>query len=233
MTPVMSHRTAARAVCLAIACVPIALGGCGSTTPLAAPVSAVVVHGAEASVLRVRCTNASATANLLLSAVGTGFVTGAGIVTAAHVVSTCADAGPGSISAGPFVAGVSVDDPADDLALIRLSATGTTPLSLQGGQPADGERVELLGSPGDASNPNVEPIAGTVVQTDDPVTLYSANGSSENLNGTIVVAASGVAEGYSGGPAIDAAGRVIGVIEGGADGRVYLTPATEVASLIS
>lgn len=228
----MSRRTAASAACLAIACLPVVLGGCGATTPPAAPVSAVVVQGAEGAVLRVRCTNADATDNLLLSAVGTGFVTGAGIVTAAHVVSTCADTGPGSISAGPFVASVSGDDPADDLALIRLGAAGTTPLALQGGQPSDGEAVELLGSPGETANPDVEPIAGTVVATNAPVTLYSGDGSSENLTDTIVVAANGVAEGYSGGPAIDGAGQVIGVIEGGADGRVYLTPAAEVASLI-
>jgi S1-C subfamily serine protease len=228
----MSRRTVSTAACLAIASLPVAFSGCGATAPPAAAVAAPVVQGAEGSVIRVRCTNADVSDDLLSAAIGTGFMTSAGIVTAAHVISSCASAGPGSISAGPFVASVSEDDPTDDLALMRLGAVGTTPLSLQGQLPSNGARVELLGSPGLASGVNLQPISGTVVATNAPVTLYSANGSSEMLTGTIVVAANGVAEGYSGGPAIDAAGQVIGVIEGGGGGRVYLTPAAEVATLI-
>ncbi len=227
----MSRRTVSTAACLALTCLPVVCGGCGATSAPAIPVAAPVVQGAEGSVIRVRCTNADVSENLLSAAIGTGFMTSAGIVTAAHVVSSCASAGPGSISAGPYVASVSEDDPAVDLALMRLGTAGTAALSLQDRLPANGAAVELLGSPGLASGAGLAPISGTVIATNAPVTLYSSNGSSETLTGTIVVAANGVAEGYSGGPAIDAAGQVIGVIEGGGGGRVYLTPAAQVATL--
>ena len=205
-----------------------ALTGCGGATPASTPVPTGVVSGAEGSVVPVRCTNVavnldSETAN---SAIGTGFVTPLGIVTAAHVVSSCASAGPGSVSAGPYVVSVSDNDPGNDLALIRLNGAGR-PLAFRTSLPAVGSAVELLGSPGSA----VDPFAGTVVATHSSVTLHSEQGAQETLADTIVVSANGVHAGDSGGPAIDASGRVVGIVEGGADGQVYLTPAADTSAL--
>jgi len=228
----MLRMTVAAAAALAIAWIAFALIGRGAATGAARPVAPQVIQGAEGAVLKVRCSNVNVAAGVLSAAIGTGFVTSGGTVTAAHVISTCADSGPGSISAGPLVGSVSADDPADDLALIGARPAGTTPLPLQVALPSNGARVELLGSPGLSSGAAAQPVSGTVIATNAPVTLFGAEGNSERLTDTIVVDENGVAEGYSGGPAINAAGQVIGVIEGAGDGHAYLTPAADVASLL-
>lgn len=226
----MSRTIAVAAVCLLIACLAFALRSESTRTPTAEAVSSRVIQAAEAAVIKVRCSNVNVSAEVLSAAIGTGFVTRAGIITAAHVIASCGASGPGSISAGPFVVGVSVDDPAVDLALMRLGATGPAPLPLQPALPSSGTPVELLGSAGLSNGPSPEPVAGTVVATNTPVTLFGENGSSERLTDSIVVAATGAAPGYSGGPAIDASGAVVGVIEGAGDGRAYLTPTADIVS---
>jgi serine protease Do len=201
------------------------------SAPQATSVPASVIQLAESSVVGVRCINAAnETDNMLLSANGTGFLTRQGTVTAAHVIVTCASAGPGSVSAGPYIVSVDRDDPSHDLALLEPVVAGA-PLALQDALPALNSPVELLGSPNDSSGPAVEPIAATVNATHATVTLSSEDGASETLTDAIVVLASGAIPGDSGGPAIDAAGQVIGVVEGGGDGRVYLTPAADLASV--
>lgn len=222
------------AALLAVAGIAVALRGfSGMAAPAAASVSPATIQRAEGSVVRVRCTNADMNADLLSAALGTGFVTRGGIVTASHVISICANSGPGSVSAGPFVVSVSADDPTHDLALMRLGPAATAPpLPLAAGLPSAGEQLELIGSPGDQLGAALEPIDGTVIATGATVTLYSETGASETLTDTIVVAANGVAHGDSGGPAVNAAGEVVGVIEGGDADRAYLTPASNVASVI-
>jgi len=224
--------TAAAAAGLTIACVAFALIDRATTTSAARPVTPLVIQGAEGAVLKVRCSNVNVAAGVLSAAIGTGFVTRGGIVTASHVIATCAASGPGSISAGPLVGSLSADDPADDLALVGVRPAGTPPLALQPALPSNGAQVELLGSPGLSTGASAQPVAGTVIATDTPVTLYGAAGNSERLTDSIVVDETGVAEGYSGGPAINAVGQVIGVIEGAGDGRAYLTPAADVAALL-
>ena len=224
LVPPIAARMLAAAICVAT------LSGCGSAAVTASGVvPASVVQRAESSVITVRCVNTNISANQMSEATGTGFVTLEGVVTAAHVVSSCAYAGPGSVSAGPFVVSVSRDDPAHDLALIAASNAGV-PLALHGALPTAAEPVELLGLAG-SSTGVVTPIAGTVLGTHATVTLYAENGSHETLTDAIVVTANGVIPGDSGGPAIDSAGRVIGVVEGAGGGRVYLTPAAQIASL--
>ena len=209
-----------------------AIAGCGSGgPPQPTSVAAAVIQTAEASVVPVRCTDVNTNAGMIDAANGSGFVVGAGIITASHVISSCDAAGPGSVSAGPFVVAVSANDPAQDLALMR-SGGGGRALLLDAALPRDGEPVELLGMPHYAVGAGVEPLAGTVVATDTSVTLTSEDGAQETLDDTIVVDANGAIPGDSGGPAIDASGRVIGVIEGGGGGQVYLTPASDVASLL-
>ena len=62
--------------------------------------------------------------------------------------------------------------------------------------------------------------------------LTSATGAPETLRDAIEVAVPGVVPGQSGGPAIDSAGKVVGVIEGSASsGIATLTPVTDLASL--
>ncbi len=202
-----------------------------TATPQTTSVPATVIQLAESSVVGVRCINAANETNdTLLSANGTGFLTRQGTVTAAHVIVACASAGPGSVSAGPYIVSVGRDDPANDLALLQPHIAGA-PLTLQDALPSLGSPVELLGSPSDTSGPAVQSIAGTVNATHATVTLYSEDGASETLNDAVVVTASGAIPGDSGGPAINAAGQVVGVVEGGGNGSVYLTPAADIAAV--
>lgn len=224
------------AAVLAVAGISVALRGFSSVAaPRSVSVSPAAIQSAAGSVVRVRCTNTNVSNDWLSAsgALGTGFVTRGGIVTASHVISTCAGAGPGSVSAGPFVVSVGVNDPAQDLALMRLGPASTAPpLPLAPALPSPGTQLELIGSPGDGSGTALRPVAGTVLATNTTVTLHSEAGGSETLSDTIVVAASGVVPGDSGGPAINAASQVVGVIEGGNDDRAYLTPASDVTSVI-
>lgn len=98
-----------------------------------------------------------------------------------------------------------------------------------------GERVVLFGFPaGNRSAPDTP--HGTVVATGETATLTSPEGLHETLTDAIAVnfsgtgTGTGVAPGDSGGPAIDAAGHVVGVIEGmnRETGTAYLTPAADV-----
>ena len=111
-----------------------------TSTPQATTVPSAAVQLAESSVVGVRCINAAnETNNTLLSANGTGFLTRIGTVTAAHVIVSCASAGPGSVSAGPYIVSVGRDDPTDDLALLQPHLAGT-PLALQEALPRSARR---------------------------------------------------------------------------------------------
>ncbi|MGZ4182296.1 MAG: hypothetical protein ACXVUL_16630 [Solirubrobacteraceae bacterium] len=61
--------------------------------------------------------------------------------------------------------------------------------------------------------------------------MTSAKEALETLRDTIQVAVPGVVQGESGGPAVDSAGNVVGVIEGSAAGIATLTPVTDLTSL--
>lgn len=215
----------------AITCLATALGGCqvGSRGP-APPVQPAVIQAAEASIVPVRCTDPDVNDGWIQADNGTGFVVGNGIVTASHVVTTCDESGPGSVSAGPYIVAVSANNPADDLALMRSGVTGA-PLTLASSPPALGSSVELLGMPRDVTGATVEPIPGTVTSLNNTITLTDeSKGTQETLDDVIVVDANAV-PGYSGGPAINAAGQVVGVVEGGGGGQAYLTPAADVVAL--
>jgi S1-C subfamily serine protease len=70
-------------------------------------------------------------------------------------------------------------------------------------------------------------VYGSIVATDRPITLSGQQ--SERLNDAIEVAIAGgqALPGNSGGPAIDAAGKAVGVIEGASGGLAILTPITD------
>jgi len=85
-------------------------------------------------------------------------------------------------------------------------------------------------------NPFKRPVTvafGHVVATNRTQVLTSAkgHGARETLRDAILVAVPGVMKGESGGPAINSAGKVVGVIVGSASGIATLTPATAVTSL--
>jgi S1-C subfamily serine protease len=109
------------------------------------------------------------------------------------------------------------------------------PLRLESAPAYVGERLALIGVPGlsglSGFHSRLEVVPGKVVATNRTVQLTSPAGGHETLTDAIEVAAEGVVSGDSGGPAINAAGKVVGVIEGSGPGIATLTPATDLISL--
>lgn len=88
-----------------------------------------------------------------------------------------------------------------------------------------GERLALLGYPHDRVNAPLRVTYGTILSMDRVVTLSGPVGT-ETLTDAILVSVP-AAHGESGGPAIDAAGRVVGVFQGGDSSIRLLTPAVD------
>lgn len=217
-----------------------------STTTAARPLSGRVISKVAKSVLPVSCFNTDPASGL----VGTGFRFRTGVVTASHVLAACPPATPFQLGAGgegrdpPVIGSVSTNHPTHDVALVTYvwqdpQGTRDPPKPLQPeSRPAHvGEQLALLGIPalgpalGDLFTLPVTVVQGTVVATDHPQMLTFANGGRETLTDAILVAARGVVPGDSGGPAIDAAGNVVGVIEGSGPGVATLTPVTDLRPL--
>ena len=203
---------------------------------MAGPVTSMV----KASVLPVFCPGSDAGDGFE----GTGFWVRNGVVTASHVVAACP---PGTtIDVGDGLGGtVSTDDRSHDLALVTYQSLGyrapntspdPKPLRLESRPAYVGEPLALLGIPalpvfGNPFKREVIVATGHVVATNRTQVVTSANGAPETLRDAIEVAVPGVVSGESGGPAIDSAGKVVGVIEGSAFGLTTLTPVTDLASL--
>jgi S1-C subfamily serine protease len=174
--------------------------------------------------------------------VGTGFRTKNGVVTASHVVAACPSGT--TISFGYGYGTVFTDDPTHDLAVVdQMEAypnPGTDanpkPLQLEPRPAYVGQSLALLGIPAvpSFSSPfkrSVTVVPGIVVATHHTQVMTSAQGTRTTLKDTIEVAVPGIAHGQSGGPAIDSAGKVVGVIAAGLSGIATLTPATHLKAL--
>jgi S1-C subfamily serine protease len=135
---------------------------------------------------------------------------------------------PGTVQT--FASVINEHDPAHDLAVLRgASGSSSRGLSSEATPEYVGERLVLLGFPGGAAS-EPDALHGTVIGTDQFVKLTSPDGLDERLDDAIAVAVSGAVEGDSGGPAIDADGKVVGVIEGIRRGVAFLTPIADVPS---
>jgi S1-C subfamily serine protease len=200
----------------------------GAASPLPRPVTSRV----EKSVLPVSCFGL----NTGPVFVGTGFRVRTGVVTAAHVLAACPPAT--TIGQGGGNETVLTSDPTHDLALVTYHSwfhAPDSPLQLESRPAYVGEPLALLGIPalpllGDPFTPQVTVVRGTVVATNHPQVLTRAEGASETLPDAIQVACLGVAPGESGGPAVDSAGKVVGVVEGTGSGLATLTPVTDLTS---
>jgi S1-C subfamily serine protease len=163
-------------------------------------------------------------------------------VTASHVLALCPDVT--TISVGDGTATVSSNDRAHDLALLSYQSPdpllnrrnlNPKPLEPESRPAYVGERLALLGIParpllGDPFTPQVTVVQGTVVAINQTRVLTTSDGGRETLTDAILVAGQGVASGESGGPAIDRAGKVVGVIEGSGSGVATLTPVRDVTT---
>lgn len=210
----------------------VVLAGCGkSTTRVVAvssgaaskPVPTEVIVSAAQSVVAVECPSGSVISG------GSGFkeLRSGSIVTAAHVAQACSVGG--SIQVGTESGNVYQFDPTRDLAFVGSRTSNVPPQLALATRPAYvGERIEILGFPGPSGDFSASP--GRVTAIDQKITT-SEPGYRETLTDAIKV--SGAAyPGDSGGPAIDAQGKVVGVVEfaNAARTTAYLTPAADVAA---
>lgn len=163
---------------------------------------------------------------------GTGFVVGDHLImTANHVAE---DASAITVQSGDVVTTAQVvgRDPATDSALLRTKdALPGKVLRLSDGLPALAEEIEVLGFP--LATYQLSVTKGIVSALREPVdfTGYEMK---------VIVTDTAINGGNSGGPAIDLAGRVVGLVSGkrirvsgepdaaAAEGRGYVVPSTDV-----
>ncbi len=211
-----------------------------STQPGSSPaVPESVIARAEASVIDAAC-SATGQNGVQTAMLGTAFAIAPGnasvFVTASHVAARCVG---GSMGAGDASVAITRDDVTHDVAVLQETDGGppvvARALALNTGAVRVGESVALIGYPvGPSSYPGktgrpLVAVLGTVLATGRQVTLPGENSTVETLSGVIEVSGS-VGPGASGGPAVDATGSVVGVIEGGNELVTYLTPAAAIGA---
>ncbi|MBA4353932.1 MAG: peptidase S1, partial [Novosphingobium sp.] len=150
---------------------------------------------------------------------GTGFaVTPTLIVTNAHVVQQLRD--DDTLIAGVvpaegrngYPARLIAYSPANDLALLRIEGGGTlTPITLFPGVPADGSEVYAVGYPGSVDLAQGLSM-GDLVTPQAPVkTRGDLSGGRSSKSFDTLLHTAPLGSGNSGGPLLDACGRVVGV----------------------
>lgn len=215
-----------------------------TTSPISQSVPASAIIAAEQAVTPVTCYDANSDTDLQYYE-GTAFdLINGDAISASHVVSACGVGAP--IELGPVGAdginangslanpntSVMKNDTTNDVAVV----TGLP--SLPGVEaeriPAQtGEKVVLLGFPGDKDSitapRQLTVVSGTVTEVGAPRTLNAPlpeGGLQETLSDAIQVTATSE-PGESGGLAIDAQGKAVGVIEGSNAEGTVLTPVSD------
>lgn len=140
------------------------------------------------------------------------------IVTNAHVVAQAAPEGV-QVAVGvvpsegsqAFRARVVTIDPARDLALVEVSGARFTPLPLYTGPLDDGTQVTALGYPGNVDLATAQ-SANDYITPLPPTRSVGIFSNVRPINGiTTLLHTANIARGNSGGPLLDACGRVLGV----------------------
>jgi S1-C subfamily serine protease len=154
------------------------------------------VRAAAPSVVRVLGTACG------LGVEGSGWVAAPGVVvTAAHVVAGEDDTSVSTVSGVSLAATAVVFDPHDDIALLRVPGLDARPLPLVGPKP--GTAVAIVGYP---LNGPLDAVPGRIGTTD---TVLAQDAYGNGATRRVVTSLGGrVEHGNSGGPAVDATGRV-------------------------
>ena len=144
---------------------------------------------------------------------GSGFIVAADglILTNNHVVAGASSVTVVLNDAQQLKATVVATDPARDLALVRVSATGLAPVTLGDSSTIKvGQLAIAIGSPLGKFTDSV--TQGIISGADRSITVGDAAGqTSEDLTGLIQTDAA-INPGSSGGPLLDAGGSVIGIV---------------------
>jgi hypothetical protein len=206
--------TTALAACSAPAASPVPSpvpSGASAATPSSTPSPASsptgwsdVLGAARGAVLRIETTNCTAG---LSGITATGFAVGEHlVVTAAHVVEyqrTFALRSEDGTSEGQVLG----FDPASDVALLWTSSSPVATLDLTDVAPAVGQDVAILGFPQGAQD--LQATATTVTGLEGTGSATGADGAVPRQG--LLVTGAPASPGSSGGPVVDAQGRVVGV----------------------
>jgi len=156
------------------------------------------------------------------------------IVTNKHVVSSTTATYTVKLSTGKtYNATVTARDPGNDLALIKISASGLPVVELgDSSKVALGQKVVAIGNAlGEYQN---TVTTGIVSGLNRSITASSGNGSAEKLNGLIQTDAA-INPGNSGGPLVNLLGQVIGIntaVDTSGQGVGFAIPINSVKSQI-
>ena len=205
----------------------------------AAPELTEVVAAVRGSVVTITSEGFSSRgfATIPSSGVGSGIVlTGDGyILTNKHVVAGSNSLTVELADGEQFAATIVKESPDQDLALIKVDATGLTPAVI--GDPASlqvGQTAIAIGSPLGTFTETV--TKGILSATGRTITVQDGQtGRPETLTGLLQTDAA-INPGNSGGPLLDANGRVIGVntaVSTNAEGLGFAIPISAAASLIA
>jgi S1-C subfamily serine protease len=172
-----------------------------------------VVNLVKPSVVTITSSVSGATPNSSGTGVGSGFIVNANglILTNNHVVAGASSLTVTLSDSREMSATVVTTDPAHDLALVKISATGLTAVTLGDSSNVQvGQMAIAIGSPlgtfTDSVTQGIVSGLNRSITVGDPVT-----GAQENLSGLIQTDAA-INPGNSGGPLLDASGNVVGII---------------------
>jgi S1-C subfamily serine protease len=150
---------------------------------------------------------------------GSGFAVGPNrVVTNAHVVAL-AVSDPDNVRIGiipaegspPGPARIIAVDPARDLALLEIQRGALTPATLFTGRIAAGAAVAALGYPGNVDMATAQSFEDMLKPRPPSRSLGNYSDTRSSPAGPAMVHTADIARGHSGGPLVDACGRVVGV----------------------
>jgi S1-C subfamily serine protease len=172
-----------------------------------------VVNLVKPSVVTITSSVSGATPNSSGTGVGSGFIVNANglILTNNHVVAGASSLTVTLSDSREMSATIVTTDPAHDLALVKISATGLTAVTLGDSSTVQvGQMAIAIGSPLGTFTDSV--TQGIVSGLNRSITVGDpATGAQENLSGLIQTDAA-INPGNSGGPLLDASGNVVGII---------------------
>ena len=170
------------------------------------------------AVVNIDTTLASFSSGIAGRAAGTGMIVTSGgeVLTNNHVIQNASTIRVSVAGTGTYPARVLGADPTGDVALLQLRGASGLPTATlaDSSNLTIGEEVVAMGNAlGRGGAPSV--AAGTITGLDRSIVARSDAGPGEHLHGLIQTDAS-ISPGESGGPLVNTAGQVIGMITAGA-----------------
>jgi len=191
-------------------------------TPISTQAATDALHRATAQVMAFGCDLEQRDGTVVAVAGGT-LVTNAHVVAASRVIDVAPDDGPTEVG-GAMVAA------AGDVATVNVGGPPLAPLALAPSDPPPGSPVRVAGFP---SAPPGQPQPGLTVLT--TTVLDYIPGAAVDQHGRVMRLAASVRPGMSGGPVLDASGRLAGIVFGDEmpTGEALVIPVSQLRRLLA